>query len=67
VIIHYTQKVRKSIYDIRLIHQDNNIESVESVIYLYDVSMNKKDQNMNDKVDENTSTITGDCAILAQK
>jgi hypothetical protein len=29
--------------------------------------MNKKDQNMNDKVDENTSTITGDCAILAQK
>jgi hypothetical protein len=29
--------------------------------------MNKKDQNMNGKDDKNTSTITGDCAILAQK
>jgi hypothetical protein len=29
--------------------------------------MNKKDQNMNDKVDEITSTITGNSAILAQK
>jgi hypothetical protein len=29
--------------------------------------MNKKDQNMNEKDDKNTSTITGDCAILAQK
>jgi hypothetical protein len=29
--------------------------------------MNKKDQNMNGKDDKNTSTITGNSAILAQK
>jgi hypothetical protein len=45
----------------------NCIFWVDATIYVIYKHMNKKDQNMNEKVDENTSTITGDCAILAQK